>query len=153
MTDLAIAQFNVGRARGPMDGPIMAGFVDRLAEINALAEASPGFLWRLKDEAGNATSIRAFEDPRVIVNLSMWTSIEELFAFAYRTTHVELFRGRRAWFEPYGSPHLVLWWLPATERPTIEEAIRRLDLLAERGPTAEAFTLRTSFPPERSLTR
>jgi hypothetical protein len=114
MTDFAIAQLNVGRARGLMDDPVMAGFVGRLAEINALAEASPGFIWRLKDEAGDATSIRAFDDPRVIVNLTMWSTIEDLFDFAYRTSHVELFRGRRAWFEPYGSPHLVLWWQPVS---------------------------------------
>ena len=151
MTELAIAQLNVGRALGPMDGPVMAGFVDRLAEINALADASPGFIWRLKDEAGNATSIRAFDDPRVIVNLSMWASIEDLFDFAYRTTHVELFRGRKAWFEPHGSPHLVLWWHPASDPPTIEEAKRRLELLTERGPTAEAFTLKVRFAPEDAL--
>ncbi|HTC86405.1 MAG TPA: DUF3291 domain-containing protein [Candidatus Acidoferrum sp.] len=151
MNDLAIAQLNVGRAHAPMESPIMAGFVDRLDEINALAEASPGFIWRLKDEAGNATAIRAFDDPRVIVNLSMWVSIEELFDFAYRTTHVELFRGRRSWFEPYGSPHLVLWWHPANEPPTIEEAKRRLALLTVHGPTPAAFTFKARFAPQQVL--
>ena len=151
MNGLAIAQLNVGRALGPMDGPVMAGFANRLDEINALAESSPGFLWRLKDEAGNATSIHVFEDPRVIINLTMWASIEELFQFTYRTEHVELFRGRKAWFEPHGSPHLVLWWHPANEPPTIDEAKRRLKLLTERGPTPEAFTLKVRFAPEDVL--
>ena len=148
MTDLAIAQLNVGRAFGLMDEPVMAGFANRLAEINALAESSPGFIWRLKDGAGNATSIHAFDDPRVILNLTMWASVEDLFEFTYRTVHVELFRERRAWFEPYGKPHLVLWWQPASDPPTIEEAKRRLDLLTESGPTPEAFTLKTRFAPE-----
>jgi hypothetical protein len=133
-----------------MDDPVMAGFVNRLAEINALAEASPGFIWRLKDEAGNATSIHAFDDPRVIVNLTMWSSIEALFEFTYRTTHVELFRGRRSWFEPYGSPHLVLWWQPADQPPSLDEAKRRLESLTRHGPTAEAFTLKVRFAPDGS---
>lgn len=154
MTGLAIAQLNVGRAFGLMDEPVMAGFVNRLAEINALAESSPGFIWRLKDEGGgNATSIHAFDDPQVIVNLTMWASIEELFEFTYRTVHVELFRGRREWFEPYGKPHLVLWWQPADEPPTIEEAKRRLGLLTELGPTPDAFTLKIRFAPEGAPVR
>ena len=153
MTRLAIAQLNVGRAFGRMDEPVMAGFANRLAEINALAEASPGFIWRLKDEAGDATSIHAFDDPRVIVNLTMWDSIEELFEFTYRTDHVELFRGRREWFEPYGTPHLVLWWHPADEPPTIEEAKRRLALLTELGPTPEAFTLKVRYTSQGAPVR
>ncbi len=153
MTEFAIAQLNVGRAFGSMDEPVMAGFANRLAEINALAEGSPGFIWRLKDEAGNATSIHAFDDPRIIVNLTMWASIEELFEFTYRTDHVELFRGRRAWFEPYGTPHLVLWWQPADEPPAIEEAKRRLALLTELGPTPEAFTLKVRYPPQGAPVR
>ena len=153
MTRLAIAQLNVGRAFGRMDEPVMAGFANRLAEINALAEASPGFIWRLKDEAGDATSIHAFDDPRVIVNLTMWDSIEELFEFTYRTDHVELFRGRREWFEPYGTPHLVLWWHPSDEPPTIEEAKRRLELLTELGPTPEAFTLKVRYTSQGAPVR
>ena len=153
MTRLAIAQLNVGRAFGRMDEPVMAGFANRLAEINALAEASPGFIWRLKDEAGDATSIHAFDDLRVIVNLTMWDSIEELFEFTYRTDHVELFRGRREWFEPYGTPHLVLWWHPADEPPTIEEAKRRLALLTELGPTPEAFTLKVRYTSQGAPVR
>ncbi len=134
MSAFELAQLNVARARAPLDDPVMAGFVSRLAEINGLAEATPGFIWRLTDESGgDATGIRAYEDPLVIVNLTVWTGIEELFAFAYRTPHVELFRARRDWFAPFGSPHLVLWWQPADEPPTVEAAhLRRA--IAEPAP-------------------
>lgn len=150
MTELAVAQLNIGRVVAPLDDPIMAGFVGRLAEINALAEASSGFVWRLTDESGgDATGIRAYDDPRVIVNLTMWTGIEELAEFAYRSRHVEVLRRRRNWFEPHDGPHLVLWWLPIHERPRVDEAKRRLALLARDGPTVEAFTLKDRFgPPE-----
>ena len=133
MTDLALAQLNIARARAPMTDPLMAGFVDRLAEINALAEASPGFLWRLQDELGDATSIRAFDDARIIVNLTLWRTIEDLFEFTYHSGHVELYRARRSWFEPLDRPSLVLWWSPADEPPTLAEALRRLDTLTRLG--------------------
>lgn len=153
MSAFELAQLNVARARAPLDDPVMAGFVSRLAEINGLAEATPGFIWRLTDESGgDATGIRAYEDPLVIVNLTVWTGIEELFAFAYRTPHVELFRARRDWFAPFGGPSLVLWWMPAGQRPTISEARGRLDRLAARGPTADAFTIRERFEPPDLVT-
>jgi hypothetical protein len=141
-----LAQLNVGRTVAPIDDPRMAGFVDRLAEINALAERSPGYVWRLKDESGDATSIHVFDDPLVIVNLTVWESPDQLADFAYRTAHVEVLRQRSSWFEPYGAPYLVLWWIPAETIPDVEEAKRRLNLLAERGPTPEAFTLKARFP-------
>jgi hypothetical protein len=143
-----LAQLNVARARARLEEPVMDGFVSRLAEINMLGEASPGFVWRLTDELGsNATAIRAFDDPLVIVNLTVWTGIDELAAFAYRTRHAELFRARRDWFGPFGGPSLVLWWVPAGHRPTIEEARARLDHLAAHGPTAHAFTIKARFEP------
>lgn len=149
MSALQLAQLNVARARAPLDEPVMDGFVSRLAEINALGEASPGFVWRLTDESGgDATGIRAFDDPLMIVNLTVWAGIDELFAFAYRTRHVELFRARRDWFVPLDSPSLVLWWVPAGHRPRIGEARERLDHLAAHGPTARAFSLRERFGPD-----
>ena len=148
MSDFELAQLNVARARAPLDEPEMDGFVSRLAEINGLGEASPGFVWRLTDESGgDATGIRAFDDPLVIVNLTVWTGIDALSAFAYRSRHVALFRARRDWFVPFDGPSLVLWWVPAGHRPTIEQARARLDHLAAHGPTAHAFTIKTRFGP------
>ena len=146
MSGFELAQLNIARARAPLDEPVMDGFVSRLAEINALGEASPGFVWRLTDASGgDATGIRAYDDPLIIVNLTVWAGIDELFAFAYRTRHVELFRARRDWFVPLGSPSLALWWVPTGHRPSIAEARGRLDHLAAHGPTAHAFTLKARF--------
>lgn len=141
-----LAQLNIGRAAGPMDGPVMADFVANLDRINALGDASPGFVWRLQDETGAATSIRAFEDPLMIVNLTVWESIETLRGFAYKSGHVEILRRRREWFVPLDGPNLVLWWVPSGQRPTVEEARERLERLAADGPTPYAFTLKTPFP-------
>jgi hypothetical protein len=146
-----LAQLNVGRARGPMDGPVMADFMARLDEINALAERTPGYLWRLKTEAGNATDIKVTDDPLFIVNLSVWRSIEDVFEFTYRSTHRELFRRRFDWFERSSTPTMVLWWVPAGSVPTVEEALERLRHLTEHGPTAEAFTFKQRFAPPAVL--
>ncbi|MEM1402666.1 MAG: DUF3291 domain-containing protein [Pseudomonadota bacterium] len=142
-----LAQLNIARALALMDDPIMEGFASRLDEINALAEASPGYVWRLQDESGNATSITPFEDPMLLLNLTLWESVEALRSYAYETEHAQVLRGRKAWFERPDGPHLVLWWIPAGTLPTIEDAKKRLSLLAEHGPTADAFTFRDSFPP------
>ena len=142
-----LAELNIARAAAPMDDPVMADFVANLDRINAIGDASPGFAWRLQDETGAATSIRAFDDPRIIVNLTVWASIEALREYAYRSGHVEIFRRRREWFVPLDGPSLVLWWVPAGQRPTVEEARERLDRLAADGPTADAFTLKTPFAP------
>jgi len=149
MTTMELAQLNIARAVAALDDPRMDGFVGRLEEINGLAERTPGFVWRLTDTLGaDATGIRAYADPLIIVNLTVWTGIDELHAFAYRSTHVEMLRGRRAWFVPLEGPSLVLWWVPAGVRPTIEEAVARLGHLAEHGPTAHAFTLKVRFGPD-----
>ena len=142
-----VAELNIGRTVAPLDDPALAEFVGNLDRINALGDASPGFVWRLQDEFGAATTIRAFEDPLMIVNLTVWESIETLRAFAYRTSHVEFLRRRRAWFEPLDGPSLVLWWVSAGHRPAVVEARERLDRLAADGPTPAAFTLKTTFPP------
>jgi hypothetical protein len=142
-----LAQVNIARGLARITSPVMADFVAQLDTINALADRSPGFVWRLQDEAGNATSISVYEDPLRIVNLSVWESLETLYAFAYRSQHTEPFRDRRNWFSPLKTPHLALWWVPAGHIPTVEEAKQRLDLLAELGPTEKAFTFKSSFPP------
>jgi uncharacterized protein DUF3291 len=142
-----LAELNVGRTVAPIDDLLMAEFVDNLERINALGDGSPGFVWRLSDETGSATSIRAFEDPRMILNLTVWESIEALREYIYRTDHVEYLRRRREWFVPLDGPSLVLWWVPTGHIPTVEEALERLARLGADGPTADAFTLKTPFPP------
>lgn len=149
MRSVELAQLNIARALAPLDDALMDGFVERLGEINGLAEHSHGFVWRLIDTMGtDATGIRAYDDPLVIVNLTVWTGIDELHEFAYRSTHVEMLRVRRDWFVPLEGPSLVLWWVPVGVRPTIDDAVARLEHLAEHGPTAHAFTLKARFGPD-----
>ena len=143
-----LAQLNVGRMLAPVDSPQIAGFVAELEPINRLADASPGFVWRLQTDQGDATSIRPTEDELFLINMSVWTSIEALRAFTYSTAHVEVLRRRREWFERLATAHMVLWWVPAGHRPTIDEALDRLDRLRREGPTPAAFTFRTPFEPE-----
>jgi Domain of unknown function (DUF3291) len=145
MTDFHIAQLNIGRIRGPIDSPIMAEFVALLDPVNAVADASPGFVWRLQTEDGNATAVRPYEDDSIAVNMSVWESIDDLAAFVYRSGHVDVMRRRREWFVPI-KPYMVLWWVPAGELPTIEEAQERLDHLRVHGPTPYAFTFKACFP-------
>ena len=109
MSAFHIAQLNIGRARGPIDSPIMAEFVALLDPVNAVADASPGFVWRLQTEEGNATAVRPYEDESIAVNMSVWESIDELAAFVYRSGHVDVMRRRREWFEPM-KVFMVLWW-------------------------------------------
>lgn len=143
-----VAELNIGRTVAPLDEPAMADFVANLDRINGLGDASPGFVWRLQDEFGAATTIRAFDDPRMILNLTVWESIETLREYAYRSEHVTFLRRRREWFVPLDGPSLVLWWVPAGHRPTLDEARERLGRLAADGPTPAAFTLKVTFPPD-----
>jgi hypothetical protein len=145
MAEHHLAQLNIARLRAPIDSPELADFVALLPEINGLAERSPGYVWRLQDESGDATALRPFE-PDVIVNLTVWQSVDSLRGFVYRTAHLEPMRRRRDWFGPADEAYLVLWWIPAGVLPTIAEAAERLDLLRRKGPSPEAFTLREPFP-------
>jgi len=142
-----LAQLNVGRLRAPIDDPMIDDFRRSLARVNSLAEASPGFVWRLQDESGDATSIKPFGDELEIINLTVWESIEALADFTYRSSHVELLRRRREFFEPPDQPILCLWWAPEGTVPTVEEAISRLDYLRSHGPSPRAFTFRHRFGP------
>ena len=142
-----LAQANVARMRAPLDHPTMAGFVAQLDRVNALADASPGFVWRLQTEDGNATAIRAFDDDRILFNMSVWHSVEALSAFVYRGAHAGVFGRRAEWFEALGEPFAVLWWVPAGHVPSIEEGKGRLERLRRLGPTPEAFTFERPFPP------
>jgi hypothetical protein len=147
MTAYHLAQLNIGRSVAPMEDPRMAGFAARLDEINALAERSPGFVWRLQGDNGNATQLKYFDDPLVIINLTVWASVDELHAFTYRSDHKSLFARRFEWFQRWPGPSMVLWWQPAGTIPDAEEAFRRLRHLADHGPTAEAFTFKLRFEP------
>lgn len=142
-----LAQINLGHLRAPLDEPGMAGFVERLAPINALADDSPGFVWRLIEEDGDdATGLRPFGE-NIIVNFSVWRDLDSLWDFTYRSAHLELLRRRREWFHPFDSVSAALWWIPAGTVPTLEEAERRVDLLRDKGPSPEAFTFRERFDP------
>jgi hypothetical protein len=146
MSSFHIAQVNIGRIRAELDDPIMAGFVNRLEEINALADASPGFVWRLQTDAGNATYFRPFPDERTLLNMSVWESMEALRTYVYRSEHRDLLRQRHAWFEKFEGAYSALWWIPAGHIPGIDEAKRRLAHLDAHGPSQFAFTFQTVFP-------
>ncbi len=142
-----LAQCNISRMVAPLDSPTLAPFVAQLAEINALAEATPGFVWRLKTPAGDATLIRVFDDDRIIINMSVWESLDALYAFTYKTQHTGVIRQRDDWFERMTDyPHLALWWTPIGEYPDAAEVKTRLDHLRDHGPTVYAFTFKTRFP-------
>lgn len=145
-----IAQVNIGRIRAELNDPIMAGFVNRLEEINALADASPGFVWRLQTNEGNATYLRPFEDERTLLNMSVWESVETLKHYVYHTAHRELLRERHAWFEKFAGAYSALWWVPAGHIPGIDEAKRRIAHLEAYGPSQFAFTFNAVFPPDEA---
>ena len=141
-----VAQINVGRALYSLDDAAMKDFVEQLDAVNALAEKSPGFIWRLKAEDGGASSyIRAFDDDRMLINMSVWESIEALKEYVYRSHHGKIYSARRKWFEPSDkSPH-ALWWIPAGEIPTVEDGLRRLERLWSDGPSPDVFTFKQPF--------
>lgn len=141
-----LAQLNVARFRLPADHPVNAEFVNNLDRVNAIAETQPGFVWRLIGEGNDALDLQAFDDPNIAINMSVWTDLESLAAFAYRNEdHRAIMRRRREWFEQMEF-HLVLWWVAAGSKPTIEEAKKRLAMLRRKGPTADVFTFREPFP-------
>src|SRR5437762_12846246 len=136
-----LAQSNIARAKAPVDSPLLADFVARLDEVNALADVAPGFVWRLQTEDGNATAIRAYEDDRIIVNMSLWKSIDDLAAFVYGSDHVAVMRRRREWFERLDIS-TALWWLAAGQTPTVPDGQERLAHLEAHGATRCAFTFK-----------
>ena len=141
-----LAQINIGRLRAPIDDPQIAGFVARLDEINALAESSPGYVWRLKTSVGNATELRPYDDQLIIVNMSVWESPEALRDYVYRSAHTDVMRQRRQWFERFAGMYYALWWVPIGHEPSIHEAKQRLDELQANGDTPRAFTFAKLFP-------
>lgn len=139
-----LAQINIGRFRLPVEHPANADFVANLDRINALADSQPGFIWRLKGEGNNATDIKPYDDPNMAINMSVWRDLDALAAFVYRTSHREIMRRRREWFEEM-AVYLALWWVSAGHTPSIEEGKARVEMLARLGPTPEAFTFKQPF--------
>ncbi|WP_420594534.1 DUF3291 domain-containing protein [Deinococcus sp.] len=139
-----LAQVNITRLRAPLDSPMLAEFVANLDPVNALAEASAGFIWRLRDEGGNATSIPYSDDPAIIVNLSVWESVEALREFTYRSHHTQFLKRRREWFERMDIA-VALWWVEAGHRPTPAEAREHLEHLERHGPSETAFSFAKPF--------
>lgn len=143
-----LAQVNIGRLRAPLESPEIAEFVAGLEPINSLADSSPGFVWRLQDDTGDATSIRPFGDDSILVNMSVWESFEALRSYVYDSEHVVYMRRRREWFTKLETALLALWWIPAGTLPTTMDARERLAHLDAHGPSPHAFTFRRAFTPD-----
>jgi hypothetical protein len=146
MANYHLAQINIARMLAPIDDPLMAEFMAQLAPVNALADQSPGFVWRLQTESGDATSIKVYEDDMIIVNLTVWESVEALREFVYKGPHHGVLRDRKRWFEKFDGPYTVLWWVPAGHIPGTEEGKERLDYFREHGDTKYAFSFQHLFP-------
>ncbi|MCP4765842.1 MAG: DUF3291 domain-containing protein [Gammaproteobacteria bacterium] len=140
-----IAQLNIARMKYEFDDPRMQEFIDRLEDINALADHAPGFVWRLQTDEGDATAIDFF-GADTLVNMSVWGDMESLHGYVYRSAHNEVMAQRKLWFDRVEAAYSVLWWISKGHIPTIEEAAERLELLREQGPSACAFTFKQSFP-------
>jgi heme-degrading monooxygenase HmoA len=145
-TQFQIAQVNIGRIRAPLDDPLLAGFVANLEGINGLADSSPGFVWRLKTDAGDATSLRPYDDDHILVNLSVWATPEDLREFVYRSAHAGVMRQRKSWFERFDGMYYALWWVTVGHIPSIDEAKSRLEYLRAHGESAHVFSFAKLFP-------
>jgi len=148
MQKFQIAEINIARMKGVnINDPVMKEFVDNLERVNALAENSEGFVWRLKDESDNATHLNPYDDEQIIVNLSVWESIEALETYVYKSFHVEIFKRRREWFQTFGKVYMAMWWIPEGQFPTLEEAVEKLDYLQKNGASELAFDFKKRYLP------
>ena len=150
MSRYHLAQLNIATLREPLESPGMADFVNNLERINALAEASPGYVWRLQDEAGDATALRPFGDD-VLVNMSLWADVQSLSDYVYKSAHTEMLKRRREWFDKVEQAHMVLWWVPAGHLPSVDEAAERLTHFREHGASPHAFSFRQAFAAPEEL--
>ncbi|HEU5134550.1 MAG TPA: DUF3291 domain-containing protein [Steroidobacteraceae bacterium] len=144
MSKYQLAQLNIAALKAPLDSPELKDFVDNLDRINALAEASPGFVWRLKGDGNDATSLRPLGD-NIIVNMSVWRDVDSLRNYVYQSAHVAILKRKREWFTRMAEAPFALWWIPEGHEPTIAEAVARLEHLRKHGATAEAFTFGEAF--------
>lgn len=145
-----LAQVNIARMKAPLESSVMSGFVARIEEINALADTSPGFVWRLQTDAGDATYLRPYDDDRILFNLSVWETVDALKDYVYRSAHAELLRSRRSWFEHFAGAYAALWWVPAGHHPSVDEAKQRLAHLEANGPSHFAFTFKSLHAPDEA---
>lgn len=150
MMNCNLAQVNIARMLASIESPTMVDFVDNLDRINQLAEESKGFVWRLKDENDNATSLQVFEDKFIIVNMSVWNSRQSLFEYVYNSVHVEILKRKKEWFHKMKDMHMALWYIPENVNPTPEDAKVRLEYLIENGESPYAFTFRSKFTAEEA---
>jgi len=146
MANFHLAQINIARMVHPIDDPRMADFVALLAPVNALADNAPGFVWRLQGDSGNATDISYEDDPFILVNMSVWESVEALRDFTYKGDHLKVYRDRRNWFQKVEAPQYCLWWVPAGHVPTVAEGRARLEHYQKNGPTPHAFWFSKLYP-------
>jgi hypothetical protein len=143
-----LAQVNIAIPKEPLESELLRDFMEQLDPVNSAADAAPGFVWRLQTDDGDATAVRGFGDDRLIINMSVWESVEALRAFAYEDLqHLAVLRRRREWFEHLGEAYMVLWWVETGHIPTVAEAEERLTLLRAAGPSPDAFTFKNAFPP------
>lgn len=145
-----LAQINVALMKAPLDDPLMTEFAAALDEVNAIADQSAGFVWRLQTATGSATDIRAYPDPKMLVNVSVWENIEPLKTYVYKSLHGDFFVRRRQWFEKLQSEHFAMWWIPAGHLPTAEEGKAKLEYLTLHGDSPEAFTFAQPYPSPSS---
>ena len=148
---MQLAQINIARMLAPLDSPVMRDFVNNLDPINALAEGSPGFIWRLKDDTNNATSIKVFDDDFLIVNMSVWSSVDALFDYVYKSDHTRVLKRKSEWFEHMRERHMALWYIQPGQYPTVQQAIERVQHLRDNGETPHAFTFKKRFQPEDAI--
>ena len=152
MEQFQLAQINVAKMKGVnIDDPVMKEFTDNLDTVNALAEISEGFVWRLKEESNNATGLNPYQDPTIIINISVWRDIPSLQQFTYRSFHAEFLKRRREWFLNYGKVYMAMWWVPIGEFPTIEQAMDRLEHFTRNGPSQYAFSFKNHFSMPLSI--
>lgn len=147
-----LAQINIGILTAPLDTPQLADFVNALDEINALADGTPGFIWRLKGAGNSATDLRPYPDDRILINMSVWQDIESLFTYTYQTAHTPFLKRRGEWFTRMTTPIFTLWWVPVSHTPTPAEGKTRLDYMEAHGPTPYAFTFKKRFTAEEAAT-
>ncbi|MGS2738818.1 DUF3291 domain-containing protein [Sinomicrobium sp. M5D2P17] len=144
---MQLAQVNIARMKGAIDSPVMSDFVANLDRINALAESSTGFVWRLKDDANNATSMKIYDDDFIIVNMSVWADMDSLFRYVYHSDHVEIFKRKKEWFHKMHEMHMALWYVEDGMFPSVTDARERLDHIRQHGETPYAFTFKKKYSP------
>ena len=144
-----LAQVNIADMVADLDDPVMSGFVQRLDEINKLADSSLGFVWRFQSDEGDATYLRPYENKNILFNMSVWESLETLKAYVYNSAHLELLRSKKNWFHKPGMPHMALWWIPKGYIPDVNEGLGKIKIINEKGACEEAFTFNRPFSPNR----